>query len=211
MYSILLTTILIGIIGGITPWPILLMATSLFLSEKDHPRKHVLRFVAIVSFSDIFIGSLIFATAHYITFSSTFFSFLSLFGWCMLCYMSYKLLQMPIIDVQSQGMTTSKPILSTHEIILYMFWNGPVRIFWLTVCLPLARQLQAYTPVWYVLFIVVFQVSIIISLLCLMYLLSHARSLVQHPIHMRRTFYILSALLCIIGLGLLYEGVSWFL
>ena len=158
MVATILQTIVLWLIGGITPGPIILLCTSKILSDKSFSIYRWLGYGLLAGFIEFIIGFFVVGTANMFQIPLMIFSILGIFGGIFLVYIAYTLYW----SMSYQKWPSIQ--LDAKYVITYMLLNGPMRLFRVTVCLPIAMQLKQQLMYGEFIFVAIFEIAMILWL-----------------------------------------------
>lgn len=207
MFPVITKTFLLWLIGWLTPWPILLIIAWLIFWNKKSWMKKWVQCILVAAWIEMLIWLFLISFSSIITIPVVVFSYLAIVWWCMLLYIAYK-----IKDVSFEWLDNdSSNIISLKEVALFMFLNWPMWLFWLTVCLPIAKELQWVISYWEYVFIAVFQIAMIAGMCWILLWLSFFKNLFTNKLYIKRLFVILSLLLVIFWVQQIHNWIIWIL
>lgn len=203
--SDILTAVLLGFIGGITPGPIILLAFSEILRSPKKGLVNGMIYLTYAGLTEFCVGLFLIITSSILKIPLLYFHYLSIIGIAILIYLVIKLLQINKIEYNEKG----KSIKPKH-IILLMIFNGPMWLFWLSVCLPTAFNLGSNIVHGEYLFIVVFEISMMTGLAIILFGFNSFRNHFTNPKLVRRIFLVLSILLMLLIVKMAYSEIVYF-
>src|SRR3989338_7696255 len=114
IYNDLVTTILLGFIGGLTPGPILLIALSEILRS---PHKGIINggmYIIVAGLTEFFIGLFLIATSAWLKIPDIVFHIFAIVGVIMLVYIAIQLYKIKKVDYEKE----QKKISAKHIVAL---------------------------------------------------------------------------------------------
>jgi len=198
MIEILFQALFLGLIAGFIPGPIL----TLIINDTLHNG-----FKGGVKTST---GAII-AECVLVIFIITIFSFLETFpfiltivhtlGAFLLFWIAYKIYK------NAKNPETNHQITSYKLIFLLTFLNGIAYLFWITVCLPLALELNQIIEFGKFIYILFFEIGWTSAVLLLVLITNFLRKKITEKDYLIYVFKGISILLFLFGIKLLYTGL----
>ncbi|MFC2151198.1 hypothetical protein ACFLSE_01610 [Bacteroidota bacterium] len=201
----LLVPIFLGFIGGITPGPIILLAFSEILKDSKKGLKNGGIYLIYAGLTEFFIGLFLIITSTIFQFPPIIFHTLSIIGIIVLIYIAFKIFGIKSIEYETQ----SKKIKRGH-IIALMLLNGPLWIFWISVCLPAAFNLGQIFDYGEYLFLVLFELSMMTGLGIALFGFNSFRKYFSNEKITSRIFRVLTILISILIVKIIYTESLFF-
>lgn len=202
MLVVILQTLLLGLIWGITPWPVILLFTAKLFSGERFGMYAWFGYALLTWLIEFLIGLFVVSTANMFQIPVFVFSILGIFGGVFLFYLAFALHR------STNYRENSSPILNTKYIIVYMLFNGPLRLFRITVCLPVAMQLKWYLTYGQFVFVGIFEFAMVVGLSSIIWLLYIGRKFFLQKWHQNLICKVLSFVLLWLWVKLI---VDWML
>lgn len=196
----LLSIALLGFIGGSIPGPIL---TSAFTETVREGFLGSLRVVAYALLSEVLVASFILLLLFSVHIPQSIFYAISFVGALVLVWMASQI--WAIKKLSDKG-----KIFDFKKIFLLTVFNGPLWIFWSTICVPQAYVLSQKIPMGQVLFLLLFELGWLSATLILTFLFSRFRPLLTREGIMSKVFKVFAAILILFALNLVVTSLSFF-
>ena len=203
--SNILTTIILGFTCGLSPGPIILLSFSEILRSPKEGLKNGGMYLAVAGLTEFCIGLFLIATASYFQIPTFLLHILSLFGAWLLLFIAYQIFQIRTIQCNTN---TPKKTIGMWKIALFVLLNGPLWLFWISVCLPIAFQLGTSIYWGAYLFICIFEISMMIGLACIIFGFHTFRSFLSQESIVHKIFVFLGILLILMAGKILYTELS---
>jgi threonine/homoserine/homoserine lactone efflux protein len=201
----ILTPIILGLIGGVTPGPIILLAFSEILKDSKKGLANGGIYLIYAGLTELFIGLFLIITSKSFQVPAIVFHLLSIIGIALLIYIAIKIFN--IRSIKYDNKTTSiKPI----HIIGLMILNGPLWIFWISVCLPSAFKLGQLVNHGEYIFLLVFEFSMMTGLGIMLVGFNTFRDYFSNYKIVRITFRILTIILGLLIIKMIYTESFFF-
>lgn len=197
----LLSIALLGFIGGSIPGPIL---TSAFTETVREGFLGSLRVVAYALLSEVLVASFILLLLFSVHIPQSIFYAISFVGALVLVWMASQI--WAIKKLSDKG-----KIFDFKKIFLLTVFNGPLWIFWSTICVPQAYVLSQKIPMGQVLFLLLFELGWLSATLMLTFLFSRFRPLLTREGIMSKVFKVFAGILMLFALNLVVTSLSFFL
>lgn len=136
--SDILTAVILGFTCGLSPGPIVLLAFSEILHSHKEGLKSGGMYLAVAGLTEFCIGLFLIVTASYFQIPTILLHILSLFGAGLLLFIAYQIFRIRTIQ---HDPNMPKKTIGMWKIALFMLLNGPLWLFWISVCLPVAFRL----------------------------------------------------------------------
>ena len=202
----IITIVLLGFVGGLAPGPVIFLSFSEILSSKKKGMHRALLYITVAAVTELCIGSFLIFTASSFQIPSMVFHFLAILGAILLFYISFQLFKIKKLHYHN----TQHNRVSVGHIILLMLLNGPLWLFWTSVCLPLAFKLgnQINSGQYYFLFI--FQFSMFLAMNLLLFSFFSFRNMFSNKKIARKVFVVLSLIMFLIACKVMYREIVFF-
>ncbi len=204
--SIILTAVFLGFIGGITPGPILLVALSEILQSPEKGLTKGRMYIFVSALTEFCIGLFLVVTSSWLKIPSIFFHVFAVFGVVLLIYIAIQLYK-----IKGTDYTKEQKQIDIKHIVMLMIFNGPLWIFWVSVCLPTAFSLGDVLKYGEYLFIIIFQISMIVAMFVIFYGFNSLRKFLTNEKVIKKVFTVLSVLVFFIALKVLFSEIKFFL
>lgn len=201
----ILTPIILGFVGGITPGPIILLAFSEIIKDSNKGLINGGTYLLFAGLTEFIIGFLLITTSNNLNFPPIIFHFLSALGITLLIYIALNTLGIDSINIKKE----SKPITKYH-IIGIMLVNGPLWMFWISVCLPAAFNLGQLINYGEYLFLIIFEISMMTGLAIMLFGFNAFRTYFSNKKVVKSIFKILTILLSILIIKMIYSETIFF-
>lgn len=191
---------LLGFIGGSIPGPIL---TSAFTETVREGFVGSLRVVFFALLSEVIVASFILLLLFSVHIPQSIFYAISFVGALVLVWMASQI--WTIKKLSDKG-----KIFDFKKIFLLTVFNGPLWIFWSTICIPQAYILSQKVPLGQLLFLLLFELGWLSATLILTFLFSRFRPLLTREGIMSKVFKVFAAILMLFALNLVVTSLSFF-
>ncbi|MBN1779393.1 MAG: LysE family transporter [Candidatus Buchananbacteria bacterium] len=167
MLANIISTFVLGLIGGANPGPILLFscAESLRVGFKKS-----LRVIFWALISESIVAAVILILVSFLNPNSIVYSYISLVGGVYLAYLAWQ-----VYKLKGIGEGTTE-VFNFKKIFIITLLNGPFWFFWITICVPLAAKLSSVTTFGYWLFLLFFEIGWLVSTTILVFPFSRFRN-----------------------------------
>lgn len=199
IFADLLGIFVLGFIGGTVPGPIL---TSCFTEALRKGFVGSFRVMFLASVSEIMVATTIMILLFSLHVPNGFFYAISLIGSIVLIWMAQQVWQ--IKKLNSKG-----EIFSFKKIFLLTIGNGPLWIFWSTICVPQAFLLSKKIAGGQILFLIAFELGWFASTILLTFIFSRFRPLLVKEKIVSKVFKLLALILGFFAIKLFITGVSF--
>ena len=206
MYETLLLKILeiltLGIIGGAVPGPVL---TAIFTEvlNKGFRRSLIVALKALIAESLVAVLVLMFFFAWDIP--TDYFYIISFGGAIVLFWIAKQVWGIEKISSEK------KEIFSFSKLLLLTVLNGAFWIFWITICVPRAFELKQMISFGHMLFLILFEIGWLMSVVILSYIFSKFRPLLFKHKLVGTVFKIFALLLIFFGLKSIWSSIIYFI
>lgn len=201
----IMTAILLGLTGGITPGPIILLAFSeIRRSPKVRSKKWGDVFVFCRTYG-IFIGLFLVATSSFLQIPIFVFHSLAILGIGMLLFVAFRVLQIRRISTDKE---TKK--IGIGQVIILMLLNGPLYLFWISVCVPAAFRLGEKMHYGEYIFVIIFEISMMVGLAVMLFGFNSFRRLLTNEKVVGKVFLALSILIFLLALKIFVGEILYF-
>jgi len=196
------SVLLLGIIGGSVPGPIMVAAFTESIRKGFFKSLLViLRAFIAESIVAIFILTLFFS----FNIPQSVFYAISFAGAIMLLYLALQVWKIKKIG-EGEG-----EIFSFWKIIILTILNGSFYIFWITICVPQAFLLKEKLPHGHIIFLLLFELGWIIATVSWVFIFSRFRSFLTKGKVVPIIFKIFSLILVYFAISLLIESFKFFI
>lgn len=192
----------LGIIGGAVPGPIL---TAVFTEvlNKGFRKSLIVALKALIAES--LIAILVLSVFFAWNVPTDYFYIISFCGAIVLFWIAKQVWGIEKITGEA------KEIFSFPKLLLLTVLNGAFWIFWITICVPRAFELKQIIPFGHMLFLILFEVGWLISVIILAYIFSRFRPLLLRKKLVSTVFKIFALLLIFFGLKSIWESLIYFI
>jgi threonine/homoserine/homoserine lactone efflux protein len=194
--------IILGFTGGLIPGPIIILAFSEIIKSPKNGLVNGAKYIVFAGLTEFLIGFFLVATSSLIIIPVVILHIITIIGILMLFYIGYQVYRIRKIEYNS----TAKKIGIVHIVVL-MLLNGPLWLFWISVCVPAALKLGDLINFGEYLFIIIFEISMMFGLAIILFGFNSFRNLLTKEKIIGRIFSILSAALFFIALRILYSEI----
>ncbi|HXS14507.1 MAG TPA: hypothetical protein VN711_00040 [Candidatus Saccharimonadales bacterium] len=196
----LFSIFLLGFIGGSIPGPIL---TSAFTETVRAGFVKSLRVVIFALVSEVIVASSILLLLFSVHIAQSIFYAISFLGAIVLVWMASQIWR--IRKLHDKG-----KIFDFKKIFLLTVFNGPLWIFWSTICVPQAYVLSQKVPGGEFLFLFIFEMGWLTSTLSLTFLFSRFRPLLTKEGIMSKVFKLFALILILFAINLVATSIFFF-
>lgn len=202
VFEQIFTAIILGFVGGITPGPIILLAFSEILRSQKKGLVNGAMYLIFAGLTEFFIGLFLILTTSFLEIPQVVIHGISIIGVIILLMLAYQIFQIHKIEYKE----TTKKVKIWH-IISLMLLNGPLWIFWISVCIPTAFKLREMISYGEFLFLFIFEISMMTGLAIMLFGFNSFRSIFKNEKIISKVFLVLSFLLFFIAVKILYSEV----
>lgn len=206
--SDILTAIILGFTAGLSPGPIILLAFSEILRSPKEGLKNWGKYLMIAGVTEFFIGLFLIVSASYFQIPQIILHILSLFWGGLLLFIAYQVFQ--IRTIKYEDGTKGKSV-ESWKVALFVILNGPLWLFWISVCVPVAFRLESQIYGGALLFIFIFEISMVVGLACILFGFHSFRSFFSKESVVHTIFTILSGILVLLAIKILYPEILFML
>ena len=202
LLSKIVEIVLLGIIGGAVPGPIM---TATFTEVLNGGlKKSFLVMLKALTAESIVAGFVLFIFFAWDV-SETYFHVISFSGAIVLFWLAKQ-----VWGIQKVA-SREKAIFSFPKIMLLTLLNGGFWIFWITICVPRAFELRQIVMGGQVLFLALFEAGWLLSMAVLAYVFSRFRPLLLKKKLVSTVFKVLALLLVFFGLKSVWVSLVYFI
>lgn len=191
----------LGFIGGSIPGPIL---TSAFTETVREGFVKSLRVVAFALVSEVIVASCIMFLLFSVHIPQSIFYAVSFVGALVLLWMASQIWTI-------KKMHENKKLFNFQKIFLLTAFNGPLWIFWSTICVPQAYVLSQRVHFGQALFLLMFEVGWLSATLLLTFLFSRFRPLLTKEGVIGKVFKVFALVLILFAIRLVSTSISFFI
>lgn len=203
--EILFTAFLFGLLAGLLPGPIL---TAGFMTIIKNPNgfQKVLPFPVIAGVVEIGIGIVM------VRFGASFFTdaillSVTILGIINIYFITYKILKnRKNFTLFSENSKNSYSAISYKEVFLLTALNGPLYLFWITVCIPMAITAEKTIENGGVLFVLTMVLGVALMTLLLFYFMHISRKSFQNETIMKIIPFVISLFFIFIGFKMMHTA-----
>ncbi|MDE2025898.1 MAG: hypothetical protein KGJ07_05370 [Patescibacteria group bacterium] len=192
---------ILGFIGGAIPGPIL---TSAFTEVVHKGFNKSLRVIFFAAVSEIIVASFILFALFSVRIPQTVFYAVSFVGAVVLIWMASQIWRIKKLNDKGK-------LFDFKKIFLLTVFNGPLWIFWTTICVPQAYVLSRQVRGGQIVFLALFEVGWFTSTLLLTLLFSRFRPLLVREGVISKVFKFFSCILGLFAIKMVFEAVTFFI
>lgn len=193
---------ILGLIGGAIPGPII---ASVFTEVLNSGFRSSLKVVFRALLIETFFVIILLLIFNWIRIPQIYFRILSLGGVAVLIWLAWKIWK---ID---KFKNEKCELFSFYKIFLLTILNGGFWIFWITVSIPKAFDLNNYTQWGHYLFVFVFESGWLLATIFLAFIFSCFRPILQRKNLVSVVFKIFSLILIYFAIEMVFESMSYFM
>lgn len=187
---------ILGFIGAMIPGPLL---SAIFTDILQQGLKKSLRTIFYAFFAETLMGFAILVTFSYASLSPVVFGVLSTLGACVLIWVAKGLWKITSLDSENQIQ------FNFAKVSLLTLTNGLFWIYWITVCIPLALNLESKIKGGKYLFLAMDEMGWLLGTLLLSFLFSNFRPFLLKEKVIKLTFKIFSLMFIGFALNILFQ------
>ena len=202
MSNDLVAALVLGLIGGAIPGPVL---TAIFTEILQSGFVKSLRIVFLAMFTETMVALISLVVLSSLNFSETVFQGLSLIGAGILVWIATSIWKVHKID------SGSRVHFSFGKISAMILANGILWTFWITVCVPKAITLGQKIHYGEFLFLVLVEIGWLISTTLIAFLFSRFRSLLAKPKVVPLVFKLFALTFVYFAVDLAYKSIRFFI
>lgn len=199
------TPVVLGFIGGVTPGPILILAFSDFLNSSSH-KLQALKIVLTVVFTETIIALFLIITSRSLRIPDFAFHLISILGITILISLMVKMFKVNDISYSSE-----RKNLSLVKIFFLMLFNGPLWVFWITICLPVVNEFGKMLVYGEYLYLIIFETSMIIGIVFMFILFIRLTRSVRSQNNIKKLYYFLGCILGVLILKMVVNEGKYFI
>ena len=196
----LFTIFLLGFIGGSIPGPIL---TSTFTEALRKGFVRSLRVISYAAISEIIVATLILSLFFSIHIPQSIFYGISFVGALVLIWIATQIWSI-------KNLHENEKIFNFTKIFLLTIFNGPLWIFWSTICVPQAYQLNQKVTGGAALFLTTFELGWFTSTALLTFLFSRFRPILTKEGVVGKVFKVFAIILALFAVRLVLTSFFYF-
>lgn len=201
----ILTAIILGFIGGVTPGPIILLAFSEILRSQKKGLINGTMYLIFAGLTEFFIGLFLILTTSFLEIPQIILHSISIIWVIILLMLTYQTFQIHKIKY----IKTKKGVRIWHIVSLMLF-NGPLWMFWISVCIPTAFKLGKIISYGEFLFLFIFEISMMTGLAIMLFGFNSFRFVFKNEKIISKVFLVLSFLLFFIAVKILHSEALFF-
>jgi len=202
MNQYIFEALILGLVGGIIPGPIL-AATFTEILQSGFVKSLRIILWGMLTETVVALVSLVILSS--LGLSLSVFHVLSIFGAGILLWIAYSIWKINSID------TNTKVHFGFGKISAMIIANGVLWTFWITVCIPKAVALNATILFGQYIFLILVEVGWLISTVAVAYIFSRFRNLLSSPRIISVTFRIFAILFVYFAGDMIYKSVKYFI
>lgn len=196
----LLQILILGVIGGAIPGPIL---TSVFTEVLNAGFLKSLRVVFRAFIVESLIVISLMLVLSLLEIPEIYFHIISFGGVVVMLWIAWQIWRI------EQFKNDKTELFTLSKIILLTILNGGFWIFWMTVSIPMAFELNNHIAEGKYIFLLIFEVGWLIATVGLAFIFSRFRPLLERKNLVSTTFRILSIVLALMAIKLVIENASY--
>ncbi len=197
----LVVAIMLGLIGGVIPGPVI---TAVFTEILQSGFFKSLRIILIALVTESIVAVICLLLFDSLGFNEAFFRGLSLAGAGILIWISLSLWRIKTLD------TGHKVHFGFWKIIIMILSNGVLWTYWITVCIPKAILLSEQIYLGHYLFMGLVQMGWLISTLFVAFLFSKFRMIFSKPRVISVLFKIFALAFAYFALDMVFKSIQFF-
>lgn len=198
----LTSALVLGLIGGVIPGPVL-TATFTEILQSGIPKS--MRIILWAMFAETVVALISLLALSSMNFSESFFQGLSIIGAAILIWISTSIWKVHKID------TEEKVHFSLGKISAMIMANGVLWTFWITVCVPKAILLSEKVAFGNYLFLLLVEIGWLISTVMVAVVFSRFRKILSNPRVVPIIFKIFALTFVYFAVDMVYRSVKFFL
>jgi len=201
MTYLVFSALLLGLIGGVIPGPVL---TAVFTEILISGLFKSFRLIFWALLIETIIALISILTLSYVNLSEAFFQSISIIGAAILIWISISIWKINKIDIQN------KNHLSIGKITLMITTNGMLWTYWITVCFPKAVLLNEEILYGQYLFMILVQIGWLVSTIILAFMFSKFRKILSNPNIVPFVYKIFALAFLYFAFDMLYKSIMFF-
>jgi len=198
----LVSALVLGLIGGVIPGPVL---TATFTEVLQSGMWKSMRIILWAMLTETVVALLSLLALSSMNFSERFFQGLSLVGAAILIWISTSIWKVHKID------TEEKIHFSLGKISAMILANGVLWTFWITVCVPKAILLSEKVAFGNYLFLLLVEIGWLVSTVLVAYIFSKFRKILSNPKVVPIMFKIFALTFVYFAVDMVYRSLKFFL
>ena len=198
----LVSALVLGLIGGVIPGPVL---TATFTEVLQSGMWKSMRIILWAMLTETVVALLSLLALSSMNFSERFFQGLSLVGAAILIWISTSIWKVHKID------TEEKIHFSLGKISAMILANGVLWTFWITVCVPKAILLSEKVAFGNYLFLLLVEIGWLVSTVLVAYVFSRFRKILSNPKVVPIMFKIFALTFVYFAVDMVYRSLKFFL
>lgn len=198
----LTSALVLGLIGGVIPGPVL-TATFTEILQSGIPKS--MRIILWAMFTETVVALISLLALSSMNFSESFFQGLSIIGAAILIWISTSIWKVHKID------TEEKVHFSLGKISAMIMANGVLWTFWITVCVPKAILLSEKVAFGNYLFLLLVEIGWLISTVMVAIVFSRFRKILSNPKVVPIIFKIFALTFVYFAVDMVYRSIKFFL
>lgn len=198
----LFSALVLGLIGGVIPGPVL---AATFTEVLQSGMWKSMRIILWAMLTETVVALLSLLALSSMNFSERFFQGLSLVGAAILIWISTSIWKVHKID------TEEKVHFSLGEISAMILANGVLWTFWITVCVPKAILLSEKVAFGNYLFLLLVEIGWLVSTVLVAYVFSKFRKILSNPRVVPIMFKIFALTFVYFAVDMVYRSLKFFL
>ncbi len=199
-----MAAIILGFTDGITPGPIILTAFSEILKSPKGGLFKGGKYLLVAALTEFCIALFLVTSSKIFSIPEIVFKILSFLGAGMLIYIG-----IIVLKIKSLNNEEKKENVKPWHIFVFMVFNGPMWLFWISVYIPEAHKMNTYIAFSDYLFVIIFEIFMIIGLDIIIYGFYSFRKLLLSEKFIKNVFRILSILIFLVAAKILYSSCEF--
>jgi threonine/homoserine/homoserine lactone efflux protein len=201
MIQDLVFAVLLGLIGGVIPGPVV---TAVFTEILQAGFQKSIRIVLIALVTETLVALISLLIFTFLGLPETFFRILSLAGAVILVWISMTLWRIRSLD------TDEKVRFSFWKIIIMILTNGVLWTYWITICIPKALLLNDQIKLGAYLFMGLVQFGWLVSTMLLAFTFSRFRNVLSRPRVVPVVLKVFALAFGYFALDMVYKSIVFF-
>lgn len=197
----LLIALMLGLIGGVIPGPVI---TAVFTEILQSGLPKSLRVIAIAMVAESVVALICLILFSALGLTESFFRGLSLIGAGILIWISTTIWKVKSLD------SGEKVHFSIWKIIIMILANGVLWTYWITICIPKAMLLNDQINLGAYLFMAFVQLGWLVSTLAVAFIFSRFRGALSRPRVIPIVFKVFALAFIYFALDMIYKSVIFF-
>jgi threonine/homoserine/homoserine lactone efflux protein len=194
----LINIFILGLIGGANPGPILISSCTESLKSGFAKSLKVIWWALI---AESVVAAVILLAIFSLNPPKQIFYFIALIGGAYLSYIAWQVSKIDTINEDQ------KEIFAFKKIFALTLLNGPFWLFWITICVPLAFEVNNFLPGGQWLFLFIFELGWLISTVILVFIFSRFRSILTKGSALRKVYILMAIILFYLAFKMIINSI----